>query len=456
MKMSAKNIPLAIVLILTVLISAVLIYFVVIEHGKVSETNTKIEEYKKILEDANKKKPAPVTENFKNMTIDAENLDIKAYQIQRTFGKYYRKALIDFANTIGLSGDKLTKAFQTYYQALADDAKADIVGSNDKNLIDNFLSGQDKAKLDAAITAYGNYINESNLLKKFSAFYKDLPDEKKGLIIGGNRDQQILKEFFAKEKVDPKLLEQAMEKFREDVQELTVEPVTKANVHEFLLAAMGLPRTALVTYYKGILKNLQNLFFRKKVIPAAETIKDVENLTYSDDFQPNQKQIPLVIRQMMMREDLFNRARNAKITKVASIKELTPLLKEQRVNDDYVRYTFDMTVEGPMDNLRAFANSLQNAYKDNIVYRIRDISLSRETPENIEDLTSVESKDPAVSLASKFQFPDFEPQDTDVNLLAASYGKPMVGRSKDVTMKLSFDILLYVADELNRVELGAK
>ena len=456
MKMSAKNIPLAIVLILTVLISAVLIYFVVIEHGKVSETNTKIEEYKKILEDANKKKPAPVTENFKNMTIDAENLDIKAYQIQRTFGKYYRKALIDFANTIGLSGDKLTKAFQTYYQALADDAKADIVGSNDKNLIDNFLSGQDKAKLDAAITAYGNYINESNLLKKFSAFYKDLPDEKKGLIIGGNRDQQILKEFFAKEKVDPKLLEQAMEKFREDVQELTVEPVTKANVHEFLLAAMGLPRTALVTYYKGILKNLQNLFFRKKVIPAAETIKDVENLTYSDDFQPNQKQIPLVIRQMMMREDLFNRARNAKITKVASIKELTPLLKEQRVNDDYVRYTFDMTVEGPMDNLRAFVNSLQNAYKDNIVYRIRDISLSRETPENIEDLTSVESKDPAVSLASKFQFPDFEPQDTDVNLLAASYGKPMVGRSKDVSMELSFDILLYVADELNRVELGAK
>ena len=139
MKMSAKNIPLAIVLILTVLISAVLIYFVVIEHGKVSETNTKIEEYKKILEDANKKKPAPVTENFKNMTIDAENLDIKAYQIQRTFGKYYRKALIDFANAIGLSGDKLTKAFQTYYQALADDAKADIVGSNDKNLIDNFL-----------------------------------------------------------------------------------------------------------------------------------------------------------------------------------------------------------------------------------------------------------------------------------------------------------------------------
>ena len=456
MKLSARNIPLVIVLVLTVLISAVLIYFVVIEHGKVSETNSKIEEYKRILENANKKKPAPVTENFKNMTIDAENLDIKAYQIQRTFGKYYRKALISFANTIGISGNKLTQAFRQYYQGLADDAKADIVGSTDKALIDNFLAGKDKAKLDAAIAAYGDYINESKLLKNFMDFYNSLPDEKKGLIVGGKRDQEILKEFFAKEKVDKKLLEQAMEKFREDVQALTVEPVTKTNVHEFLLAAMGLPRTALVTYYKGILKNLQNLILRQKLIPAAETIKDVEALTYSDEFQPNQKQIPLVIRQMLMREDLFSRAKKAKITKVVSIKELTPQLVEQRVNDDYARYTFEAVFEGSMDSLRDFVNSLQNAYKDNVVYRIRDISLSRAVPENMEDLTAVESKDQAVSLASKFQFPDFEPQNTEVNLLAASYGKPMVGRSKDISMKLSFDILLYVADELKRVELSAK
>ncbi len=456
MKLSARNIPLIIVLVVTVLVSAVLIYYVVIEHGKVSETNTKIEQYKQILEDANKKKPAPVTENFKNMTIDAENLDVKAYQIQRTFGKYYRKPLITFANTIGLSGKKLAAAFRRYYQSLVDDAKADIVGSNDKALIDNFLAGKDKAKLDAAIAAYGDYINESRLLKKFSKFYEDLPEEKKGLIIGGKRDQEILKEFFEKEKVDKKLLEQAMEKFQEDVQALTVEPVTKANVHEFLLAAMGLPRTALVTYYKGILKNLQNLMFRQKLIPGAETIKDVETLTYSDEFQPSQKQIPLVIRQMLMREDFFNRAKKAKITKVVSMKELTPQLVEQRVNDDYVRYTFEAVLEGPMDALRDFVNSLQNAYKDNVVYRIRDISLSRAVPENVEDLTAVESKDPAVALASKFQFPDFEPQNTEVNLLAASYGKPMIGRSKDISMKISFDILLYVADELKRVELSAK
>ena len=456
MKLSARNIPLAIVLVLTVLISAVLIYFVVIEHAKVSETNSKIEEYKRILEEANKKKPAPVTENFKNMTIDSENLDIKAYQIQRTFGKYYRKALITFANTIGVSGDQLKQAFRQYYLGLPDDAKADIVGSNDKSLIDNFLAGKDKAKLDAAITDYGNYINESKLLQNFMKFYNDLPDEKKGLIVGGKRDQELLKEFFAKEKVDQKRLAQAMEQFRTDIQSMTVEPVTKTNVHEFLLAAMGLPRTALVTYYKGILKNLQNLIFRQKLIPGAETMKDVEAVTYDDEFQPNQKQIPLVIRQMLMREDFFTRAKKAKITKVVSIMELTPQLVEQRVNDDYVRYTFEAVLEGPMDALRDFVNSLQSAYKDNVVYRIRDISLSRAVPEDIDDLTAVESKDQAVSLASKFQFPDFEPQNTEINLLAASYGKPMVGKSRDISMKLSFDILLYVADELKRVELIAK
>lgn len=448
--------PLLIVLTLTVLISVVLIYFVVIEHSQVAATNAKIEEYKHILEDANRKKPAPVTENFKNMTIDADKLDVKAYQIQRTFGKYYRKALIRFANTIGLAGNNLTEAFKKYYQSLPEDAKADVVGSKDKNLVENFLAGKDQAKLDAAIAAYGDYINESSLLKKFAEFYNNLPDAKKGLIIGGNRDKEILKEFFAKEKVDQKLLDQAMDKFREDVQALTVEPVTKENVHEFILTALGLPRTAFVTYYKGMLKNLQSLMFRQKLIPSVESIKEVEALTYGDDFQPNQKQIPLVIRQMLMREDLFNRARKAKIATIVKIEESTPHLVEQRVNDDYVRYTYTAVFEGTMDSLRQFVNLLQNAYKDNVVYRIREISLSRTVPENIEDLTSLESKDPAIALASKFQFPDFEPQNTEENLLAASYGKAAVGRSRQVTMNLTFDILLYVADELKRVEQGTK
>ena len=59
-----RNIPLIVVLVLTVLVSLFLIYLVVQKHGQVSQINTKIEEYKKILEDANKRKPpAPVTEN---------------------------------------------------------------------------------------------------------------------------------------------------------------------------------------------------------------------------------------------------------------------------------------------------------------------------------------------------------------------------------------------------------
>ena len=81
-----RNIPLIVVLVLTVLVSLFLIYLVVQKHGQVSQINTKIEEYKKILEDANKRKPpAPVTENYKNITIDTEKVAMEKFLLQHRF-----------------------------------------------------------------------------------------------------------------------------------------------------------------------------------------------------------------------------------------------------------------------------------------------------------------------------------------------------------------------------------
>ena len=65
MKIPMRNIPLIIVLGLTVLISLYLIYLVIVKHSQVAQINTKLEEYKTVLEEANKRKPpAPVIENY--------------------------------------------------------------------------------------------------------------------------------------------------------------------------------------------------------------------------------------------------------------------------------------------------------------------------------------------------------------------------------------------------------
>ena len=71
-------------------------------------------------------------------------------------------------------------------------------------------------------------------------------------------------------------------------------------------------------------------------------------------------------------------------------------------------------------------------------------------------MTSKDTKDPGILLAEKFQMGDFTPQDTEENLLAASYGKPVLGRSKQVRMRVNADTLLFIADQLERIDLSRK
>ena len=114
-----RNIPLIIVLGLTVLISLYLIYLVIVKHSQVAQINTKLEEYKTVLEEANKRKPpAPVIENYRNITVDAAKVEMEKFLLQRRFGQFYRKPLLLLANAIGISGKELEKKFQDYYNAL--------------------------------------------------------------------------------------------------------------------------------------------------------------------------------------------------------------------------------------------------------------------------------------------------------------------------------------------------
>ncbi len=451
MKIPMRNIPLIAVLALTVLVSLFLIYLVIVKHSQVSQINTKIEEYKKILEDANRRKPpAPVNENYKNITIDAAKVTLEKYLLQHKFGQFYRKPLLLLANTLGISGKELEEKFRDYYNALPNDRKLEIAGSQE--LVPVFLSGKDRAKLDQAMERYRDYLNESSLQNAFAEYYAALPNEQRGNIIGGANDKVLLDKFLAK--YDKAKVKKGVEEFQKAIAAMTVEPVTDANVHEFILAALGLPRTAFVTYYKGILRNLQNLFNTKNVIPGAETMADVEKFTFSENFQPTQKQIPLVIQQMMIREDIFKRLRQAGVVQLVSLTETTDPLIGKKQDGGYLFYEYDLTVLAPMNTHRKLINTLQEASQDNVVYVVRDISLARTNiNENIADLIAPESKDPAVALIQQFQTPDFEPKDTDANLLAGSYGRPMVGRSNNVEMKLSIRLILYTANQLERVDL---
>ena len=104
--------------------------------------------------------------------------------------------------------------------------------------------------------------------------------------------------------------------------------------------------------------------FDQKLFPDAESVKVVEDLTFGADFQPRQNQIPNVIRQMMLREDIFRKAKQSKLSSFVSIRELTPPLEGKKENDRYLSFSYEIVVTGTMNQLRDFVNRLQTAYKD--------------------------------------------------------------------------------------------
>ena len=153
-----------------------------------------------------------------------------------------------------------------------------------------------------------------------------------------------------------------------------------------------------------------------------------------------------------MREDLFRRLRRAGVVQLVSLTETsTPLIGQKQ--DPYLFFDYELVLLAPMDTLRKLVNILQEAYRDNVVYSIRDISLSRAPAgEKIPELIAAETKDPAITLIQQFQTPDFEVKDTDENLLAGSYRQPMVGKNNNIEMRLSVRFILYIANRLERVD----
>ena len=106
----------------------------------------------------------------------------------------------------------------------------------------------------------------------------------------------------------------------------------------------------------------------------------------------------------------------------------------------YLYYTYEIKVKGSMASIRAFLNSLSEAHKDNRIYNVRDLSLSRELdnekPENIkkafdENVTSV----------------------TNEGKISDNYGLTLIGKNPSVECVLVVDYIMYVDDMIQRKKI---
>ncbi len=409
-----KNIVLVVVLVLTGLVSAYLIFMDVGKHSEVIKANRDVESLKDQIAELNKKKPAPLAANLDMIKKDTAVLKEKAQELQRKFGKPFRAALIKFAEALDLSEGEVIAKYKEYCQKNS--------SVNDKYaIIDGFVKslGEDKGAAPA---------------DKAAAAPADKPAAEKA----PSADKGAA----------------AVQAFRKAAQEHMIEPVTDQNYKDFLLQAFGVPRVMSPTICKDYIFKMQELFYLN--YKPLVTSENVAKLTFDYNTRvPPAEEVQAIIRHLQLFDDLFWRMRAADLAQVVSLERLNLNgIHGDEVSKDFLKFSYRTRVAAEMSRIREFINLLQDSYKDNRIYAVKDISLQSVVDETTK--INDKSKDAAPRIVTSVRKP-FSPDakgDQAAEELPPEarpdYGKPVIGESKLVQADIEFDYYIYVGDELKR------
>ena len=369
------------------------------------------------IQDITKKKPAPLKENVEAIENDIKIMQEKNAEIHRMFGKMYRAPLQRFAKTIGMTEDALLKDFREYYQKLPDGRKGGVTGETDKQILDEFLKG-------------------FFWPKKEDGTFVDGPEDKLKLDI---RQQTM------KNQIKRALME--FEKFAAD-NYLDYDN----NGFKFLLDALGLPHTELASTFKRQMIQVNEKIISGELIPGLEEksenkdsrggnrsgtrkVSGVSYYTFDVENLPLQRETYLACRQLHIRLDLYHRMKKSKLSSVPVIDQITEMEGKKMEGDAYLCYSYKIEVEGTMDSIRNFLNNLTDAYKDNVVYNIREVQLTRPNPEDVSKLTG--------------RFGSDGVRDRD-GKLSEAYGRVVLGENPNVHCYILLDYIMFVQDLLKR------
>ena len=436
-----KNIIFTIVAAITLIASIYLIYRDLEVHGAISQANEQTQQSKDKFEDAYKSGNRPVDQNIIRIQKDTEELKVLTAELQRIFGKPYRKALLDFAKAL--------------------------------NFTESQLYGRMKGLFDAAEKR--DATAEKLIPKLFDALARDMMvrDAKDGAKIEDSTP------------TDPKYQKQVRDAYRNfvaEVQKETVEDIftdaareqmTSSGYH-FLASALGLPRDMNNSQARSYLKDLQSKFTVRRLIPGVTLESKVQDFTYNayDKTPPPPDAVPDILSTMPIFEDIFNRMSASRLTRIERFKRNG--LPTKVAGDHYECYAFETLVVGSLDSVRDFVNSLLGAYKQNRVYVVTWVKLS--SPKAAEDVENVrkmlmgteqnQTPDPMdepprgrrprpgrrppphrpdhVRRTIQKQISEFDAESQP------DYGKTVIGASSEVIAELNFKYYKYIGDRLQK------
>lgn len=314
-----KNIIFTIVAAVTLIGALFLIYLDWTKHDAISAANLVTQDSQQKFDDAFRKGNKPVDLNIKMIQNDTEELRKRTSNLQRIFGKPYRKALLNFAASLKVTEDELYARMKKLYEGDTGTAKT----------------------ADALIP------------KLFEELEKD-----KKLPKGSIEKKQFMK-FIAE------VFAASMEKY---------ESVSTG--YDILGVALGLPRVMSPSRAHVYLSEMQSRIRSQRLIPGVDSLETVQNFTFNKFVQtfPSNEDVLDILETMPIFEDIFRRMEASRLERVENFQRQGPPTKIN--GDKYLCYNFNATILGTMESIRNLLNNFLNAYKDNQVYVVTWVSMT--------------------------------------------------------------------------------
>jgi hypothetical protein len=398
--------------LITLVISLILIFVIYQTNIQGNSANQALINLKNKIKKLNNYRPSPTGNNIEKIKENLKYVKNETSKLEEYFGAVYSNALNAFIKVLmqpATIGTEKERDEQEVANTARTKNNQNSKESEDFKLKEEFLTSW--IKFIAKQRKLDEFLEPSEVLEKFRIF-KNYPEDK----------------FISAKNI-----------FAEVYSKSTVEEITENNLDDYILAALGLPLDFTRISCKKFVDDIQEGI--EKELKMSKLLSSSEHLKLFDEFTtiPNDDQIPCIIKYCRFYEDLFDRIANSNIDTLVSYKKLNGLRGEK--SGDFLIFKYEIKIISSLKSARMFLNSLQNAYKNNRIYVIKDI--------NIKNMSS--KADKLQSYGKKVNSGidlDKMPQKNSLKKESSkqSNNKQIVillGASNLVSMNIKFDYIIY-------------
>ena len=352
---------------LTLIVSLLLGLLISQMNSHKSLANQDLTDLQRKIQRLNYYRPSPTKKNIEKIKEDIKYVENETLKLEEFFGAVYYKALNTFIAKLGQTP-----------------------ASNDSEKVKEQVAKTKPSETESDLEEINGSLGsaETKLKRKFMSSWKSFikPLIKKQKKAGELEDltaTEILDKFRKAKHYPEDKFNDAKTAFAEVYKQNTLEKVTKNNIDDYIVAALGLPLNLTRISCKKFVNDIQKRL--EKELKEAKLLSQSESLVLFNEFAtiPREDQIPYVVRYCRLYEDLFSRLLKSNVDTLVSYRKLNGLRGTK--NGDFLVLKYEIRVIASQNSARKFLNYLQDAYKDNRIYVINSISL-RNISSNMDNL----------------------------------------------------------------------